>query len=158
MIMRKSILAAILLLSVLSLPGQTKEPLIGTWLLDLTKSTFDPGPPPDGARTMIFEAVDNGFKHTTRTKTQNNGAFDVVIEYTAKYDGKDYVMDPEATVDHVSLKRIDANTVERSGKIRGKVGETCTMKVSADGKTLTVTTKGTFQGDDYSSVQIFDRQ
>jgi hypothetical protein len=138
--------------------GQTKDPLIGTWLLDLTKSTFDPGPPPDGARTMIFAPVDNGFKHTTRTSTQNNGAFDIVIEYTAKYDGKDYPMDPEATVDHVSLKRIDANTVERTGKIRGKVAETVTMKVSPDGKTLTVTTKGTFQGDDYSSEQVFDRQ
>lgn len=156
--MRKFIPAAILLLSVLSLSAQTKDPLIGTWLLDLTKSTYDPGPPPDGARTMVFAPVENGFKHTTRTKTQNNGAFDIVIEYTAKYDGKDYPMDPEATVDQVSLKRIDANTVERTGKVRGKVAETMTLKVSRDGKTLTVTTMGTYQGNDYNSVQVFDRQ
>ena len=156
--MRRFVLTAVFLVSVLSLAAQTKDPLIGTWRLDPTKSTFDPGPPPDGARTMIFEAVDNGFKHTTRTKTENNGAFDIVLEYTAKYDGKDYKMDPESPLDTVSLKRIDANTVERTGKARGKVAETMTMKVSTDGKTLTVTTMGTFQGDDYSSVQVFDRQ
>ena len=67
-------------------------------------------------------------------------------------------MDPESPLDTVSLKRIDANTVKRTGKTHGKVVETMTMKVSADGKTLTVTTMGNFQGDDYSSVQVFDRQ
>jgi hypothetical protein len=156
--MRKLLCAGLFLLTLLPLTAQTKDPLIGTWLLDLTKSSYDPGPPPDGARTMVFEAVDNGFKHTTRTKTQNNGAFDIVIEYTAKYDGKDYRMDPEATVDMVSLKRIDKNTVERTGKVRGMVAETVTFKVSPDGKALTVTTKGTYQGNEYSSMQVFDRQ
>ncbi len=157
-LMRRFVLALALFAIVLSLAGQTKDPLIGTWRLDLTKLTFDPGPPPDGARTMIFESMDNGFKHTMRTKTENDGAFDVVLEYTAKYDGKDYKMDPESPLDTVSLKRIDANTVKRTGKTHGKVVETMTMKVSADGKTLTVTTMGNFQGDDYSSVQVFDRQ
>lgn len=156
--MRRFVLSAILLLIVLSLAAQTKDPLIGTWLLDQTKSSFDPGPPPDGARTMTFVATDNGFTHTTRTKTQNNGAFDIVIEYTAKYDGKDYKMDPESPLDTVSLKRIDANTVERTGKVRGMAAETMTLKVSPDGKTLTVTTQGSVRGNDYYSVQVFDRQ
>jgi hypothetical protein len=153
--MRKVVLGAVLLLSLLPLVGQTKDSLIGTWLLDRTNSSFDPGPAPAGARTMIFTAVDNGFTHTTKTL---GGRLTTTIEYTAKYDGKDYKMDPESPLDTVSLKRIDANTVERSGKTRGKVVETSTMKVSPDGKTLTVTTKGSFQGEDYSSVQILDRQ
>jgi hypothetical protein len=153
--MRTFILAVALLASALSLPGQSKDPLIGAWILDGTKSTFDPGPAPAGTRTMIFKAVENGFTHTTNT---TGGFLDVSLEYTAKYDGKDYKMDPESPLDTVSLKRIDANTVERTGKIRGKVVETMTMKVSPDGKTLTVTTKGSYQGDDYSSIQILDKQ
>jgi hypothetical protein len=32
------------------------------------------------------------------------------------------------------------------------------MKVSADGKTLTVTTKGSFDGENYNSTQVFDRK
>ena len=153
--MRRLILGAALLLSVLSLVGQTKDPLIGTWALDGTNSTFDPGPAPAGNRIMIFAPVANGFKHTTKTE---GGFLNSVLEYTAKYDGKDYAMDPESPMDTVSLKRIDANTVERSGKIRGKVVETATMKVSPDGKTLTITTKGSFQNNDYSSVQVLIRQ
>ena len=153
--MRGLILASVLLAGLFSLAAQTKDPLIGTWILDGTKSTFDPGPAPAGTRTMTFVAVDNGFKHTTKT---TGGFLDNSLEYTAKYDGKDYPMDPESPMDTVSLKRIDANTVERTGKIRGKAVETMTMKVSPDGKTLTVTTKGSIQGEDYSSVQVFFRQ
>jgi len=129
--MHKFVLAVALFATALSLTAQSKDPLIGTWTLDGTKSTFDPGPPPPGTRTMIFAAADNGIKHK---------------------------MDPESPLDTVSLKRIDANTIERSGKIRGKVVETCTMKVSPDGKTLTVTTMGSIQGNDYSSVQVYFRQ
>lgn len=153
--MRRFVLGAALLLSVLTSIGQTKDPLIGTWVLDLTNSTFDPGPAPAGSRIMIFAAVDNGFKHTIKTE---GGFLNSSLEYTAKYDGKDYPMDPESPLEMVSLKRIDANTVERSGKIRGKVVETATMKVSPDGKTLTITTKGSFQNNDYGSVQVLIRQ
>ena len=153
--MHKFVLAVALFATALSLTAQSKDPLIGTWTLDGTKSTFDPGPPPPGTRTMIFAAADNGIKHTTKDV---GGFLDVSIEYTAKYDGKDYKMDPESPLDTVSLKRIDANTIERSGKIRGKVVETCTMKVSPDGKTLTVSTMGSIQGNDYSSVQVYFRQ
>jgi hypothetical protein len=31
--------------------------------------------------------------------------------YAAKFDGKDYPMDPESPMDAVSFKRIDTNTV-----------------------------------------------
>jgi hypothetical protein len=153
-LMPKLILLAALVAGLFSIAAQTKDPLIGNWILDGTKSTFDPGPPPVGTRTMTFSAVENGFKHSTKTI---GGFQDVNIEYTAKYDGKDYAMDPESPLEAVSLKRIDANTVERTGKIRGKAVETMTIKVSPDGKTLTVTTKGSYQGQDYSSVQVFFR-
>jgi hypothetical protein len=53
---------------------------------------------------------------------------------------------------------VDANTIERRGKESGKVSETAMMKISPDGKTLTITTKGNFRGTEYSSVQIFTRQ
>jgi len=53
---------------------------------------------------------------------------------------------------------VDAKTIERTGKESGKVSETCEMKISPDGKTLTVTTKGAFRGTPYSSVQILKRQ
>jgi hypothetical protein len=80
-------------------------------------------------------------------------------EYTAKADGVD-VHITGSFLDTVSLKRIDTRTVERTGKVMGKVVETMTRTLSADGKTLTVTTKGTnpTTETDYSSVQVFTRQ
>ena len=56
------------------------------------------------------------------------------------------------------LRDIDANTVERTGKTRGEVTETATRKLSADGKTLTIVTKGTNAGMEYSSTQVFTRE
>jgi hypothetical protein len=154
-LMRRLTFLAVLLTSLLPLAGQTKDPLIGTWVLDLTRSTFDPGPAPAGSRTMTFTAVDNGFTHMTKTE---GGFLNSTLEYTAKYDAKDYKMDPESPLEMVSLKRIDKNTVERTGKIRGKAVETMTLKVSPDGKTLTITTMGSYQGNDYGSVQVLSRQ
>ena len=58
----------------------------------------------------------------------------------------------------VSLKRVDDRTVERTGKVQGQVVETETRTVSDNGKVLTVTTKGSRNGSEYSSVQVYDRQ
>ncbi len=135
--------------------GPSKDPLIGNWAMDPGKSTFNPGPVPD-ERSMTFEPVENGFKHTTKSA----GAFGSVDEivYTAKYDGKEYPASPLTPLDTVSLKRIDANTVERIGKADGKPVETATFKLSPDGKVLTLTVKGSTRGVDYSSVQVYNRQ
>lgn len=138
--------------------SQSKDSLSGTWELDLSKSDFVPDNDALRGRTMVFEALDNGVKCTITTHTERgNGRVTVDNNYTARYDGKDVPIDASA-LDTVALKRIDANTVERTGKIRGKAVETATMKVSADGKVLTVTTSGTINGIDYSSTQIFDRK
>jgi hypothetical protein len=114
-----------------------------------------PGPGPD-SRTMTFEAIPNGFKHTSKSIGQF-GNIDVV-EYTAKYDGKDYPMSALTPLDTVYLKRVDANTVVRIGKADKKEVETTTFKLSPDGKVLTMTVKGSVRGTDYSSVQVYNRE
>jgi hypothetical protein len=135
--------------------NQTKAPFLGTWMLDGDKSKFFPGPVAED-RTMTFEAKDGGLRHTTKTRNLFLGGTDD-IDYTAQFDGKDYPITGTG-LDTVSLKRVDANTIERTGKVRGKPTETCTMKVSPDGKTLTMTVKGSYNGIDYSSTQVFERQ
>jgi len=42
----------------------------------------------------------------------------------------------------MALNRVNSTTVVRTGKIRVQATETATLVVSADGKVLTVTTKG----------------
>jgi hypothetical protein len=126
--------------------------------LDLAKSDFMPENDALRSRTMVFEAIDKGVKCTITTLTERgNGRVTVDNNYAAQYDGKDVPIDSSA-LDTVALRRVDANTVERTGKIRGKAVETATMKVATDGKVLTVTTEGSINGQDYSSTQVFNRQ
>ncbi len=150
----RSVLIVALLAMANLAPAQAPDPFAGMWQLDADNSTFDPGPGPTD-RSMKFEITANGLHHQTLTPTLFAGTN--IIEYTAKFDGKDYEI-LGSGLDTVSLKRLDAKTIERTGKESGKVSETCTMKISADGQTLTVTTKGAFRGTPYSSVQILKRQ
>jgi hypothetical protein len=136
----------------------TNEPLLGTWVMNVQKSTFS-GAAPD-KRTMKFEKVPEGIRHTT--DSVNNGGFGLVdsyrLQYTFKIDGKDYPADPAMPVGMVSFRRVDPNTVERTGKYLGEVIETVKYAVSTDGKTMTLTQNGTLNGVEVMSVQVFTRQ
>src|SRR5258708_112658 len=145
--------AALLLNGGLAL-GADKDPLVGAWVLDRGKSVFDPETQMEG-RTIIFEAKGPGISFVQKTVTAAGNT--VQSDYVAGYDGKDVPISG-SQLDTVALKRMDANTVLRTGKIGGKVSETATMIVSNAGKTLTITTKGSFSGVDYSSTQVFDQQ
>ncbi len=79
--------------------------------------------------------------------------------YTASYDGKDYPLNGSAVADTVSLKRINERTSERMDKKAGKPVLTYTRVVSQDGKTMTVTIKGTNpQGQPIANVVVFEKQ
>jgi hypothetical protein len=137
--------------------GQAANPLVGTWELDLSKSDFTPETA-IRERTMVFTAVDNGMTCKMMTLTERgNGRVTTESTYTAHFDNKEVPID-NSPLDTVILKRTDANNYERSGRVRGKEVETATMKISADGKTLTVATTGSNAGTDYSNNQIFNRK
>jgi hypothetical protein len=131
------------------------DPLTGEWLLNRGKSTFSSNVP--AKRVMQLDASADGLHHIVDTRPMANDSGYDRIEYTAKFDGKDYPI-AGATVETVSIKRIDPRTVERVGKTKGQVVETVTMKVSPDSNTLTMTVKGTTNRLSYSSTQVFERQ
>jgi len=126
---------------------------LGSWTLNHAKSTFSGAVP--YRRVTKFELVGDAIKETTYTMSV--GAPSVVVEYTARFDGTDVPIS-NSTLSTVSLKRVDDRTVERTGKVQGQVVETETRTVSDNGKVLTVTTKGSKGGTEYSSVQVYDRQ
>lgn len=135
----------------------SKDPFAGKWVLDRANSTFS-GAVPE-RRIVVIESATDGIKQYVDT-TAANGATDR-SEFTAKFDGKDYPIS-NSVLDFVSLKRISANKTERIGKRRftkDEIVETQSREVSGDGKTLTITTKGTdFEGTEYSSAQVFRRE
>ena len=61
--------------------------------------------------------------------------------------------------DTTSVKRVDANTTEQVRKKEGKMVQTATRKISADGKTMTVTTRGKDEaGRTLNTVAVYDKQ
>jgi hypothetical protein len=134
--------------------AQSKDPLIGIWRIDRAKSEFMPDNTLQD-RVITIEVKGAGISAVQKTVVEAGNT--VTSEYAGAYDGKDAPISG-SLLDTVGLKRVNANTVERTGKIRGKAVETATMTVSADGKVLTITTKGSVDGNDYSSTQVFNKE
>ena len=149
-------LGVVLGADIANLSAQASDPRMGTWKLNVAKSKYSPGPAPQ-ALTVKVEPSGQGEKATaefvnadgTRTTTQ----------YTANYDGKDNPLPGSQIADTVSLKRIDARTTDRTDKKGGKVAQTLRRVISKDGKTMTVTTKGTnAQGQAVNNVAVFAKE
>jgi len=160
---RRAVTLAIVVLVVLvaadvaQLSAQGKDPRIGTWKLNVAKSKYDPGPPPQ-SQTLKVDAV--GKDETVTSETVTADGKKVTVTYTANFDGKDYPLTGSAVgADKVSLKRIDARTTERIDKKDGKPVVTIRRVVSADGKTMTATSKGTnAEGKPTNNVAVFEKQ
>jgi ABC-type Na+ efflux pump permease subunit len=137
--------------------AQAADPQIGTWQLNVAKSTFDPGPAPKLGTTKI-EAAGTGAKvivdQTAADGTTRHW------EFTANYDGKDIpIVGDNPDADTVARTRISATTVETISRKAGKVVATQQSTVSADGKIRTVTTKGVnAAGKTVNNVAVYERQ
>jgi hypothetical protein len=130
---------------------------VGTWKLDAAKSKFT-GSYVVKSQTDVREATPDGGVKVTREAQLGDGTA-VKGSFTYKYDGKEYPATGLA-FDALSVKRIDANTaafeVKKTG---GKYHVTGQTVISADGKTMTQTAKGTdAEGKPISSTVVFDKQ
>ena len=135
--------------------AQASEPLIGTWKLNVGKSKFDPGPAPKSG-TLKYEASGEGLIVTVDTDGANGPAH---WSYTANFDGKEYPVAGNPDGDVVALKRMTTTTTEADFKKSGKATTNNARVVSADGKTLTITVKGTnAKGQTVHNVQVFEKQ
>ena len=136
--------------------AQSKDPVAGTWTLNLAKSKFAPGPPAKSGKAVITASGADGVKVVFDGVAATGDK--VHWEYTGQNDGKDYPMTGNPDADTVSLKRISATSVETTYKKGGKVTIVNVRAVSADGKTLTVTQKGTnAAGAKVDNLLVFDR-
>ena len=142
-------------LSSISLLAQ-KDPIVGSWQLDVAKSTFPAAAP--ASRTMTFAVVPNGLKQEIMTRTAGNAEVTYNLVYTAKFDGKDYPADVASSFNTIEMKRVNARTIERIGKTHGQVAETETYTVSPDGKTLSVKQEGDNNGVPFKTAQLFERE
>ncbi len=138
----------------LAQPGSSN---LGTWKLNLAKSTYAPGTAPRSA-TFTNVVAGAGIKSTSDSVRADGTA--VHSENTEVYDGKDYPISGNSlNGDTVAGTRVDANTLKFVYKKNGKITVTSTNVASSDGKTYTVTAKGTNTlGQTVNTVAVYDKQ
>ena len=138
----------------------SSDPLEGKWVLDLFTSNYEPTSLMPYRREMTVTVNGDEMSHAVSSwrRPQGNGSPLSSYDYKAKLDGKEYPV-PNWGNAKVTLKRVDANTLERTlnGDEVGKEASTWTL--SADRKTLTVVAKGTDPtGIVYTSTQNYTKQ
>jgi hypothetical protein len=151
-------LAALLAVGFTAAHAQASDPWIGTWKVNLAKSTYSPGPKPTVAGTVKMEASGGGVK--TTIDGANAQGQPTHTESVAMFDGKDNpVKGAPAPNSTTALKRIDARSFEATAKVDGKVTVVTRVAISADGKTLTATQAGkNAQGAAVKNVIVAERQ
>jgi len=153
-----SLRASRLLVCILSVAAAAwaADLVVGTWKLNVAKSKFNPGPPPQ-SQTRIYEASPAGMKVTL--KTVNAAGESSSIELPQNLDGKDYPVMGSGPADAIVMTKLDNQTAQAILKHGDTVVGTSRRMVSADGKTLTVTYKGTDpQGVIVDNVAVYDKQ
>ena len=150
--------AALVLMTAGSSHAQSSDPWVGTWKVNLEKSSYNPGPKPTAAAEVKIEPAPNGMK--TTIDAVNPQGEKTHTETVAAFDGKDYPVKGSPNPDATStLKRIDARSFENQGKVGGKATVTTRVVISPDGKTLTATQSGTNpQGQTIKNVIVADKQ
>jgi hypothetical protein len=135
--------------------AQAADPLEGTWQLNLEKSTFKFTPGPKG-QLRTYRITDGLERMTARGVSSEKKP--TLVRYEARYDGKEYDMTGSTGGNKISLRRIDPLTTESTQKRDGKPTVVALRRVSEDGKTLTVTSKGTTpSGQVIDALMIFEK-
>lgn len=134
------------------------DPLIGTWKLSLSKSMYDPGPPPQSSIQKYESAGKDSYK-ITRDSVDANGK-PSHSESTIVFDGKEHAS-ANALGDSPSImdRRIDSHNLEGMSMRGGKLVQVFLRFVSEDGRTLTFKTMGiNAERTWFSRVEVFDKQ
>ena len=135
---------------------QAADNYVGTWKLNLSKSTYSPGPPPKSQTTKV-EAVEGGIKEVVDRVNAQGVA--IHFEWTAKYDGTDYPVKGDPDRDSVSLRKIDDYTIEITSKKAGKTTTTTRSVIATDGRSRVVRVTGiNAQGEKINNAVVFDRE
>jgi hypothetical protein len=159
--MRKLLVRAVLAIvaatsGVAIVEAAAPDPVLGTWQLNISKSTFTPGP---AHKSQVRTYSQSGQSIALVIKTVAADGKELTRQTTYQQDGKDYPYTGNPDVDSISVKQVDSNTAKYMLKKAGKAVETGSRTVSKDGKTLTLKAKGTTaKGEKYENVLVFDKQ
>jgi hypothetical protein len=128
---------------------------MGTWKLNETKSKITPGTLKN--THVVYSSM------LGQVKVQSDGiggdGKPVHVEWSGKFDGKDYSVAGDPNSDTRSYTKVNDRTLTTTAKKNGKVTVTGQIVVSPDGKTRTLTLNGTTpKGKKFKNVAVYDKQ
>jgi hypothetical protein len=137
---------------------QSADPWVGTWKVDLAKSTFSPGPKSTVAATVTIERSGTSMKTTIDGSDPEGKPTHTETVWT--FDGKDNPVKGATTPNTAAAyTRIDDRTFEVTTKIDGTTTTTTRVAISADGKTMTATQTGkSAQGEAIKNMIVASKQ
>jgi hypothetical protein len=149
------ILTATLLLSIVA--TASSDPFVGKWTLDVQRSKFPAGACPT-SMVIEMEAAEHGIRYHSETTYPNSST--TQSNYRAQYNGQQaVVMGARGMLLPVSLKKIDSHTVVASYTRLMQLVATSRRVVSADGKTMTITTVSKDpSGKRITTIGVYRRQ
>jgi hypothetical protein len=147
---------AIAVALVLSGTARAADVQTGTWKMNAEKSKYGTGATPKSL-TLTITADEKTYK--VHSEGVDAAGKPTLTDFTAGFDGKEVMSKTLPFGDTVSVKRVDANTVEVTMKKEGKALVMVTSVVSKDGKMRTSTFHGKDEaGKDVHNVVVYDRQ
>ncbi len=132
---------------------------VGTWRYLALESSYESGPGPlVSQRRWIRSSADLAAVTFVHDFTSQDGQASH-LEFTARYDGRQYPLHGSTLYNTVSLHWISEHEVRQIFKLDGKTTVEATRTVSPDGNRLTIDTVGTISSTskDFRNLIIYER-
>ena len=131
---------------------------LGTWKLNVAKSSYGGARMPVKNLVVIRQASADGVKVSQIGERIDGTALNST--YTTRYDGKECVVQGTSPFDRITVKQLDANSfVDERKKKDGLFHAKVKTLISEDGKTLTTVATGiNSEGKQFTSTLIHERQ
>lgn len=131
------------------------EPFLGTWELNLAKSSITRGNPPR-SETIVNTAEPGGFRSLLAVVNEKSTSVEI---HHYNFDGSFHQTegsDPR----ELSFKRVDQNTIEQDTQRNGTITVHRHIELSRDGKTMTFTANGmTGGGQKYTNdIRVYEKK
>jgi hypothetical protein len=131
------------------------DPQMGTWKLNEAKSKITPGTLKN--THVVYSSMFGQVK--IKSDGIDGSGKPVHVEWSGKFDGKDYPVIGDPNSDARSYTKVNERTLTTANKKNGKVTVTGQIVVSADGKSRTLTLNGTTpKGRKFKNVAVYDKQ